>query len=226
MRSWIPAVPIALGAAFSAATWSRLPATITPDLDPLLPFTLSASEPLPRGVVAIGLPVIALAVWLLLEMVSSRAGDRVAGRVMPEWAFSEKAGSAAVDRFDPTFALIVTLVVALPILIQLLFMGGALGWPAYTPQLFTTAIGFGMVLLGNVMPRTRPNWVAGVRTRRTLANADVWRNTHRRFGAALLLAGLAMMAASWIQPRSAIVVGLVGLIVAGIMAEVASRRAV
>ena len=41
-----------------------------------------------------------------------------------------------------------------------------------------------MVVVGNVMPRLRPNWVAGIRATRALTDPDVWRTTHRAFGAA------------------------------------------
>jgi len=41
-----------------------------------------------------------------------------------------------------------------------------------------------MVVVGNVMPRLRPNWVAGMRATRALTDPDVWRTTHRAFGAA------------------------------------------
>lgn len=225
MRSYVPAIPIGIGAAFAAAVWSRLPAEIPLDMSHLFPFNVSAGDPLPRAAVALGLPLLALVTWWLMEFFASRAGERAGSKLLPEWAVSERTGAAAIDRFEPTFTVIVTAVVSLLILIEVLLLGGALDWPHWLVPAFTTAIGLELIILGNVMPRIRPNWVAGIRTKRTLTNPDTWRRVHRRFGATLLLTGVAMVATSWIAGSHALLVGIIGFVVAGINAEIAARTA-
>ena len=40
-------------------------------------------------------------------------------------------------------------------------------------------LGLTIVAIGNLLPRTRPNVVFGVRTTRTLSNAQLWQQVHR-----------------------------------------------
>ena len=51
---------------------------------------------------------------------------------------------------------------------------------------------FGLVLvaIGNLLPRTRPNVAVGVRTARTLANAQLWQQVHRAGGYATVGLGI------------------------------------
>ena len=46
------------------------------------------------------------------------------------------------------------------------------------------------IVIGNVLPKTKPNWVAGVRLPWTLRDADNWRVTHRWTGRAMVVFGL------------------------------------
>jgi uncharacterized membrane protein len=48
-----------------------------------------------------------------------------------------------------------------------------------------------LVVLGNFLPRVRPNYFSGVRTPWTLASETVWRRTHRLAGKLLFFGGLA-----------------------------------
>jgi uncharacterized membrane protein len=40
-------------------------------------------------------------------------------------------------------------------------------------------LGLTFVAVGNLLPRTRPNVAVGVRTKRTLANGQLWTQVHR-----------------------------------------------
>jgi uncharacterized membrane protein len=79
--------------------------------------------------------------------------------------------------------------------------------------------------MGNVMPRLRPNWVAGVRTKRTLEDPQLWRTTHRAFGTAFVVAGFLTMVVALAAPRYGLVTGLASLMLACIVGAVASTRA-
>ena len=92
------------------------------------------------------------------------------------------------------------------------------GWPAWTLRAFTGLIGAGLVVVGNIMPRTRPNWIAGLRTRAALASPDAWRTTHRRFGSALMIVGILVIGSSILAPSWALVVAAAGSLVAAIVA--------
>jgi uncharacterized membrane protein len=81
-----------------------------------------------------------------------------------------------------------------------------------------------MVVVGNVMPRLRPNWVAGVRVTRTLADPDLWRTTHRAFGAALVGSGVLTLVVALGAPRYSLVTGMALLVVSCVVAFVTTMR--
>lgn len=56
-------------------------------------------------------------------------------------------------------------------------------------------VGILFILVGNYMPRMRPNWFMGIRTPWTLSSDTVWRKTHLLGGRLFMLAGLAMLVA-------------------------------
>jgi len=71
------------------------------------------------------------------------------------------------------------------------------------------------------MPRLRPNWVAGLRSKRMLENPELWRSAHRVFGAAFVLSGGATILAAAIAPRYALlvcIVSVLGSLLAGFLA--------
>lgn len=57
-------------------------------------------------------------------------------------------------------------------------------------------VGLIFVVLGNVMPKTQPNWVAGIRLPWTLADATNWQATHRLAGLLMMLGGAAIVVAA------------------------------
>ncbi len=188
MRKWIPAVLLAAVLILSARWFSELPPTVTPQWGALIPWA-PAGEPVSREFAAFGVPLIAAAAWLLLRGVASPAGERLGRRFFPRWLVSEKTGAQAVERFGPTFDAIVAAVVAGLLLLHVVVLGTVLGWPLWTARVFSALIGAGLVVIGNILPRTRPNWVAGLRTKATLADPDLWRRTHRWFGGLVMMTG-------------------------------------
>ncbi len=82
-----------------------------------------------------------------------------------------------------------------------------------------------MIVVGNVMPRVRANWIAGLRTKRLLADPDLWRTTHRAFGAALVLSGLVTLIVAAIAPAFALLIGATIILVSCIVAFATTARA-
>jgi uncharacterized membrane protein len=76
----------------------------------------------------------------------------------------------------------------------------ALGHHTPVARLVTTLAGVLFVVIGNVMPRMRPNWWFGVRTPWTLSNDRVWARTHRLAGFSMTAAGVAMIATALVLP--------------------------
>ncbi|HSA56575.1 MAG TPA: SdpI family protein [Gemmatimonadaceae bacterium] len=225
MRRLIPVLLILCGLAAGAIVFGRLPDLVTLRWGEFISGVGEVSaEPWPRALVAFGVPVLALALWLLLRGLASATGERVGRRIFPSWFLSERTGTAAVGRFGPTYDTIVLGTVSLLLLFHAAILAAALGAPSWTARVVTMVLGVGMMVVGNIMPRTRPNWVAGLRTRRTLADPDVWRRTHRWFGALLMLTGIAVVGVSFVAVRMALAVAVGGALTSAIVATIVGGR--
>ena len=56
--------------------------------------------------------------------------------------------------------------------------------------------GMALIAIGNLLPRTRPNLVIGIRTSGTLADRTLWMRTHRILGYIVVACGLAIIVAA------------------------------
>jgi hypothetical protein len=202
MRKWTAAIPVAVSLGLSVAFYNEIPLASSPDFSPLLPIDLPEGGPVPRLAAALLIPVVALGVWLLLTGLAKVTSGRPP---LPEWLLNEETGSKSIRRFEPTYGTIVFGVTALLALMHAGLLAGVLGSPDWIFQALTACLGFGIAAVGNVIPRMRPNWIAGVRTKRTLSDAVVWSRTHRVLGASLIAAGIIVVAASIVAPRFALV---------------------
>jgi hypothetical protein len=222
MRKWMPAVPVIGAYGFSVAAYSRIPAESLPDLSRLLPFSVGQGGPVTRDAVAWLLPTLALAIWLLLTGLAKVRGP---ARAVPDWLLNERVDASAISRFEPTFNTVIFAVVALIALMHVAFVGAALAWPASSLQVITAIFGLGMVAVGNVMPRVRPNWIVGIRTKRTLSDAATWARAHRVLGAMIMGVGLLVILLSVVAPRYAVVGGLGALLISFPFAYAIGTRA-
>lgn len=68
-----------------------------------------------------------------------------------------------------------------------------MGWLTFLPGVL-------FLVLGNFLPKTRFNYVVGVRTPWTLSDERVWDRTHRLAGPVMILTGLAMLIGGWLAP--------------------------
>ncbi len=73
------------------------------------------------------------------------------------------------------------------------------------------AVGVFMAVLGNVMPKFKSNFFAGVRNPWTLSDPDVWNRAQRLSGRLLVLWGVLMAAVGLVLPRQ----GMFAVIAAG-----------
>jgi uncharacterized membrane protein len=88
------------------------------------------------------------------------------------------------------------------------------------------------ILIGNYLPKTRPNPVIGIRVPWTLNDEKVWYKTHRLAGLLFMLGGIAtVVTALFAEPisqiamlvGSAIIPAVLAIVYAGILAGKASR---
>src|SRR5277367_167936 len=69
----------------------------------------------------------------------------------------------------------------------------ALGWKLDVLRLVTLGILAVFVVLGNYLPKLRPNRFVGIRTPWTLKSPEVWLRTNRLFGSIMLIGSLALI---------------------------------
>ncbi|HZO18645.1 MAG TPA: SdpI family protein [Gemmatimonadaceae bacterium] len=224
-RKWLPLALIAAAALASVVTYGKLPAMVELRFGGLLPVEPSGPTDLvPRWLALSGIPVLALAIWAAFRAAPTAVGQRV-GRLFARGAPDAVTSPDQFARFEKTYDAIVLAVVVLLLGVHAAIIAGALGYAGAAVRIIPAVLGGSLILMGNVMPRLRPNWVAGVRTKRTLADPQLWRSTHRVFGAAFVVSGVVTMIVALLAPSYGLVTGLASLMLSCIVGGVASLRA-
>ncbi|NJM41414.1 MAG: SdpI family protein [Anaerolineae bacterium] len=86
------------------------------------------------------------------------------------------------------------------VVIHLSVLLNGLGWAVSVPRLVMAGTGGLMAALGNELGRLRHNSFAGIRTPWTLADDEVWRQSHRVGGRMVMGCGLVMVALALLAP--------------------------
>ena len=195
-RRWYPLLLALIGAAASLAVFRRLPETMAIHWD----IDGNPNGWMPRAFGAFFGPVFVIVLWQLM---------RVLPRIDPREPNYARFG----DAYDTIVAAILLLVLAT----HGITLAVALGYHVAVLRLVPALVGGLFVVIGNVMPRMRPNWWFGVRTPWTLSNDRVWARTHRLAGFSMTAAGLVMIAAALLLPTR---LGLPVLIAAVVAATI------
>lgn len=175
-RYFAPAVIVAT-IAFSLAMLPRLPDSMPMHWDMRGGVNRYGS----RWEGALLLPGLMIAIWLLL---------RGLPRLDPR--------RANYAKFADTYDLVIDSLVVLFAVMQVALVGTALGWPVSMERVVPALVGLEFVILGNALPRARPNWWFGIRTPWTLSNDRVWSRTHRVGGYLLMAAGLVLLLGAFV----------------------------
>ncbi|MEX2154926.1 MAG: SdpI family protein [Gemmatimonadaceae bacterium] len=224
-RKWLPPALIVAAIAASVAVYAQLPEMVSLRLDGLVPFELPKDdEPAPRWVAAFLVPALTLVVWMGFRLAPTAAGQRFA-RVLFRNAQEQVTQPEQFERFGKTYDAIVLAVVLLLLGIHAALLAAVLTDSGIGARIASIVLGGCLLLMGNVMPRLRPNWVAGVRTRRTLEDPQLWRVTHRVLGTALVVSGLITIVVGLAAPQYGFVTGIAMLLASCVVAGVASLRA-
>jgi uncharacterized membrane protein len=101
-------------------------------------------------------------------------------------------------------------------LVHVAILGAGLGWHVEIPRVIGVGVGLLFAALGNEMGRLRRNSFAGIRLPWTLADEDVWRESHRMGGRIMLVSGALIAIGSLLLPPVAGAV-LVGVVVVGML---------
>ena len=195
MRNRISLVLIAATVAFTAVIYGRLPDRVATHFGVNGPDAWSS-----RAAGAWLVPAIAVGIFVLLQLLP---------RIDPR--------RANYAKFQDTYDTVVLAVVAVMVMTQIGILGSALGWPVGIQSIVPLAVGGLFVVIGNVMPRARPNWFFGIRTPWTLSNDVVWERTHRVGGYLMMLAGVLLMTLSFLRSPEATyaVIAAIGVLTLG-----------
>jgi hypothetical protein len=223
-RKWLPLALIGVAVAATIPAVSGLPETVAIDLRGVLPFSLeSSADTAPRWVAVAGIPLVATLVWLLFQLGRSRAGLRLTRRLFP--GVPDSLGDpGSIDRFRGTYDTITLWVVVLVLGVHAGMIAAALGHDTLAPRIISVVMGSCLIAAGNVMPRLRPNFMAGVRTRSTLTNPRLGRATHRILGVAFVIAGAITIVVGLIAPAFGLPTALGTLVLACIVATIGGQR--
>jgi uncharacterized membrane protein len=83
----------------------------------------------------------------------------------------------------------------------LLAMVGMLSGRRWTAQVVPLMLGFTMISIGNLLPRTRPNLAIGIRTRVTLSDRAHWIRVRRSVGYMVVGCGVVIVLSAMTVPR-------------------------
>ena len=223
-RRWLPLALIAVVTAVTAWVVRDLPGTVAIDLRGLLPFPSEpTADTAPRWVVIAAIPALAAVIWILFAALRTRMSLRLTRRLLGDVDVA-LGDPASVDRFGPTYDTIVLWLVMLVLGIHAGVVAAAFGHLALAPRIISVAMGVSLIAIGNVLPRLRPNLVAGIRTRRTLTDPSLWRATHRVMGVAFVIAGLVTVLLGVVAPSFGLATAATALIVACVVAAIGGAR--
>jgi uncharacterized membrane protein len=136
-----------------------------------------------------------LLVWLIFLGVDrlAKPADREAGAYVV---------SVVLTALTATFLAITLATVAI-----------GLGLPVSMVQVIAVAMGVLLVVLGNAMPKSRPNSFAGIRMPTTLRSETNWLATHRLTGWLTIVAGIVLLAAAFFVPVQMLIWWVIGCVI-------------
>jgi uncharacterized membrane protein len=153
---------------------------------PNIPGNAIDQMPGTRAQIAFSLPTAVLVIYLIFRSLWSH--DRIR---TGNGAFEATYHAIVFRTMLFVFAMHALLMLALT---DVMDIAGSHTWGK---RVVVVMLGVTMIAIGNLLPRTRPNIAFGVRTARTLGNAQLWQQVHRAggyttvgLGAAILIGGL------------------------------------
>jgi uncharacterized membrane protein len=190
MRKWIPLLIVVAAFMASAVVYPRLPETMTTHWD-------MSGRPdgwSNRMWGALTLPIFLLGMWALVQILP---------RIDPRGSNYAKFGGA--------FEAIIVSVMLFMLALHVVVLRASLGYPVQMQRIMPIGIGILLVVIGNLLPRARPNWFVGIRTPWTLSSDRVWEKTHR-FGGRVFVAGGVLITIAgflWVQWAQVVLVTVV-----------------
>lgn len=111
------------------------------------------------------------------------------------------------------------------LLLMMIVIQGIIAAPAFGlsigPDIILVLLGGLLIVIGNVLPKSRPGFFVGIRTPWTITDTDVWIATNRLGGKLMMLVGAAFALVAFLPlPRSARVAAVVIGVIASALVPV------
>src|ERR1700686_1375052 len=173
MRKWIPLLIVVAAFLASAIVYPRLPE--------MVPTHWQGMDAQPNGwssrlFGAWLTPVLLLGIWALV-------------RVLP--AIDPRGANYA--KFGGAFEAIIDSLMLFLLGMHIVLLRAGLGYPVQIERIVPFGVGVLLIVIGNLLPRCRPNWFVGIRTPWTLSSDRVWEKTHRFGGQVFVGGGILML---------------------------------
>ncbi len=107
---------------------------------------------------------------------------------------------ASLERSAEAYGASVIVVMLFLALVHVGLIALAMHYPIDLKQAALVGAGVVFIVIGNYLPKTRYNFVIGIRTPWTLSNEEVWDRTHRLAGPLHMLLGALILADAWLVP--------------------------
>lgn len=179
MRKWIPLALIAAAWAISLAAFGGLPDRLPTHWN----LRGEVDGWSGRGFGAFGFPALMFGVWGLCY-----------------WLPTIDPRRESYAKFRDTYDMVIAAIIALMLFVHAAVIATSLGYDVPISRIIPLLVGGLLVLIGNLLPRARPNWFFGIRTPWTLSNDRVWERTHRLGGRLMVFAGLVVAANAFVAP--------------------------
>lgn len=179
MRKWYPTILVVASVVLSVAVYRRLP-------DPMPTHWDIHGQVNGYGSRVVGAflnPLIMLAIALLIPVLP---------KIDPRGRNYEKFGTAYLTMMNATITLM--------FVIHLFALASALGVNVPIGRLVPAAVALLLIVIGNLLPRVRPNWMVGIRNPWTLSSDRVWERAHRLGGYLMMGLGVLLLLAAPFAP--------------------------
>jgi uncharacterized membrane protein len=185
MRKWIPLLIVIAAVIASAVVYPRLPETMPTHFD-------MSGQPNGWSSRLFGAWIVPLFLILMWGLV------RVLPAIDPRGSNYAKFGGA----FEGMIVSIMLFLLAL----HIVMLRAALGYPVAMQRVVPIGVGVLLAVIGNLLPRARPNWFIGIRTPWTLSSDRVWEKTHRFGGHVFVVGGILIVLAALVTEQWAHIV--------------------
>jgi len=185
MRKWIPLFIVVAAIVASAAVYQRLPETIPTHWDVNGKVNGWSSRAFGAWIT----PVLLLGLWALV-------------RILP--AIDPRGANYA--KFGGAFEAIIESLMLFLLAMHILVLRAGLGQSAPIQRVVPIGVGFLLIVVGNLLPRMRPNWFIGIRTPWTLSSDRVWEKTHRFGGRVFFAGGILIVLSAFASPQAASII--------------------